>query len=508
MNKILVFLLVAGSAIAGTPSRTVVTQTYTLPKPVVISSFYASTPVINQGESTTLVWSVQNAQMLYLTPGIGYVSGSSRTVSPTATTTYVLFGMNSRYSASATTTVTVLVDPLQSYGGQYHPNPIALADCPFEFKLTRDMSLGGMKVEQFDIAKRLMDTWVQQNSSFNTKNFCLGTAHYFHNTTPSTAFRNGARATKVDHGIITEIIPATWFDDHKVAFGWTTDFGNAPTISGVFPANGGVYMVVNFLRWTPVTSGSSDSGARTYTQDSVLQVVDISTSAWIKVSEFVAGHREYVLRGANQFDNDEEVVNQGHDIRGLLFDEYNQRPATFGTQMILSPIFHDNTQQYEFLYFDGMNLGLSSGAVTVDGYIAFNGPTTGWGLDSANTLYAYTGLTSVPQRTPLATLPDTDPNLVTGILLDTDGFPLILVDETKQNKMLTKIYKWNGSNLQSLLIFEGGKAYYKGLEVLNGKATTCDGICGLALTNPADENAYGSSRVSVNAKGKLILSTY
>jgi polyhydroxybutyrate depolymerase len=76
--------------------------------PPVISSFASSPTSISAGQSSTLSWSVSGATSLALDNGIGDVtSASSRTVSPTATTTYVLTARNAGGSVTASTTVTV-----------------------------------------------------------------------------------------------------------------------------------------------------------------------------------------------------------------------------------------------------------------------------------------------------------------------------------------------------------------------------------------------------------------
>jgi hypothetical protein len=74
-----------------------------------ITSFTASSSTIATGASALLSWATTNATRRFITPEVGWVSGSSVTVHPTATTTYTLeaegpFG-------SATRTVQVVVTP-------------------------------------------------------------------------------------------------------------------------------------------------------------------------------------------------------------------------------------------------------------------------------------------------------------------------------------------------------------------------------------------------------------
>ena len=75
--------------------------------PPVITSFSANPASIAPGGSSTLSWSVTGATSLSITPGIGTVTGSSKLVSPPATTEYTLVATNANGSTSAKTTVTV-----------------------------------------------------------------------------------------------------------------------------------------------------------------------------------------------------------------------------------------------------------------------------------------------------------------------------------------------------------------------------------------------------------------
>jgi len=75
--------------------------------PPTINSFTASPPSITSGESSTLNWSVTDADTLSLNQGIGTVTGTAITVSPTTTTTYTLTASNSAGSVTHSVTVTV-----------------------------------------------------------------------------------------------------------------------------------------------------------------------------------------------------------------------------------------------------------------------------------------------------------------------------------------------------------------------------------------------------------------
>ncbi|RPI79436.1 MAG: hypothetical protein EHM45_02905 [Desulfobacteraceae bacterium] len=75
-----------------------------------VNNFAASPNIIQSGQSTNLIWAVKDAETCTITPGIGNVSSSgSRTISPSATTNYVLTatGYDGK-SVSANLTIDVL----------------------------------------------------------------------------------------------------------------------------------------------------------------------------------------------------------------------------------------------------------------------------------------------------------------------------------------------------------------------------------------------------------------
>jgi hypothetical protein len=72
-----------------------------------IASFSASPAHVSSGGSATLGWSVNNADYVIISPGLGAVRGTSATVTPTATTTYTLYATNQYGRSTANVTVTV-----------------------------------------------------------------------------------------------------------------------------------------------------------------------------------------------------------------------------------------------------------------------------------------------------------------------------------------------------------------------------------------------------------------
>ncbi len=107
------YTLSAGNA-AGTTTATVTVNV----KPVVvtpppppskptISSFSASPTTVTAGQSSTLSWATSGATLLTIDQGVGTVTGTSKSVTPAATTTYTLSAGNSAGTTTATVTVNV-----------------------------------------------------------------------------------------------------------------------------------------------------------------------------------------------------------------------------------------------------------------------------------------------------------------------------------------------------------------------------------------------------------------
>jgi hypothetical protein len=95
---------------SSTCSATLTVTSPAAPKPT-ITSFSATPTTISQGSSTVLSWVVTNASSTSIDQGVGVVTGSNKTVSPTATTTYTLTATNPQGSVTAQVTVGVVVPP-------------------------------------------------------------------------------------------------------------------------------------------------------------------------------------------------------------------------------------------------------------------------------------------------------------------------------------------------------------------------------------------------------------
>jgi hypothetical protein len=106
-----VYTLVASNAAGKTASVTVHVVVSGAPSPSgapVVNSFGSSPSTISPGGSATLTWTVSNAMSVSIDHGVGSVASTgSTTVSPTATTTYLLTATNASGSTTATTVVAV-----------------------------------------------------------------------------------------------------------------------------------------------------------------------------------------------------------------------------------------------------------------------------------------------------------------------------------------------------------------------------------------------------------------
>jgi peptidoglycan/xylan/chitin deacetylase (PgdA/CDA1 family) len=111
-NATTTYTLSAGNS-AGTTTATVVVNVkpvvVTPPPPPakpIITSFSASPTTVTAGQSSTLSWVTSGATLLVIDNGVGTVTGTSKSVAPSATTTYMLSAGNS----AGTTTATVVVN--------------------------------------------------------------------------------------------------------------------------------------------------------------------------------------------------------------------------------------------------------------------------------------------------------------------------------------------------------------------------------------------------------------
>ena len=98
-----------------------------------IDSFAAAPAAIQSGQRATLSWSVSGATALTIDNGVGAVTGSSTTVAPSVTTTFVLSASNAAGSVQRTATVTV--------GAPQKPVISAFAATPVSIQAGRSATL-------------------------------------------------------------------------------------------------------------------------------------------------------------------------------------------------------------------------------------------------------------------------------------------------------------------------------------------------------------------------------
>lgn len=72
-----------------------------------ISSFTASSTSISSGTAVTLSWQVSGASYVIVSPSVGATRGTSVSVSPTASTTYTLYGTNAFGQTTSSVSITV-----------------------------------------------------------------------------------------------------------------------------------------------------------------------------------------------------------------------------------------------------------------------------------------------------------------------------------------------------------------------------------------------------------------
>ena len=128
------FTAVGPNGPSATCSAAVTVTTGAVPQ---IIQFSAAPMTIVSGASATLLWNVQNATTVNISPGVGNVSASgTQSVSPTATTTYTLTATNPAGAVTSQTTVTVTpsVPVITSFTAT--PNPSTVPGSPVNLYCT------------------------------------------------------------------------------------------------------------------------------------------------------------------------------------------------------------------------------------------------------------------------------------------------------------------------------------------------------------------------------------
>jgi peptidoglycan-associated lipoprotein len=112
-------------AVKPAPPPAVQQAAVTAPEKPVISLFAASPGAIDKGGNTTLRWAVEHANNVQIAPALGHVDESgSRLICPNADTVYTLTATGPGGSASATTSVNILVHQASRMPDQATKNQI------------------------------------------------------------------------------------------------------------------------------------------------------------------------------------------------------------------------------------------------------------------------------------------------------------------------------------------------------------------------------------------------
>jgi hypothetical protein len=127
----------------------------------IVNIFSAIPSTINQGESSTLTWSVSDADTVTIT-SIGTVTSSGSTiVSPVVTTDYILTATNSTGSVTATATVTVIecidfesltIGKVYNVGDTFTDSGVTITVLPFQWGSGLWTSGGSARVVDNELA--------------------------------------------------------------------------------------------------------------------------------------------------------------------------------------------------------------------------------------------------------------------------------------------------------------------------------------------------------------------
>jgi hypothetical protein len=116
-----------GAGAGATTDTCSVSVTVTLGQVPRVINFSAVPGTINQGQNSTLVWNVENADSVTISPTVGTVSlNGSQIVTPQTTTEYTLTATNKAGSVTAKVTVNVIVVPapvIVSFTANPNPSP-------------------------------------------------------------------------------------------------------------------------------------------------------------------------------------------------------------------------------------------------------------------------------------------------------------------------------------------------------------------------------------------------
>jgi hypothetical protein len=256
------YLLTATGQAGTTTATCSVSVTVTAGTVPQIISFSATPGTINAGQTSTVVWAVQNATSVSISPGFTNpvpLTGS-QVVSPVATTTYTLTATNAAGSVNATATVNVIVTPpplITSFTASPNPSPApgsaVLLSC--QTQNTASVTMGGIL-------------------------FLPGTSMYYEHPTQNTTYtciatgQNGQTATQsVTVTVNMPVVPPPTTPPTIVIVGGPTiniqsaPFASPPGTMNASPDASNTFSPVGnnplTFAWTTNSAGMTIAGANT-----------------------------------------------------------------------------------------------------------------------------------------------------------------------------------------------------------------------------------------------------
>jgi hypothetical protein len=259
----------------------------------IVSIFSADPSTINQGESSTLTWSVSDADTVTITPDVGTVASSASTsVSPAVTTNYILTATNSAGSVNATVTVTVEEGfAVTSVTASVDPSSF-IGACPKTFNFYAVITVNGpgtvtYRWERSDGASGTTKsiTFAAAGSQTVTDSWTIGISYsgwqVVHILTPNDSLSNQANFTLTcEEGFAVTSVTASVFQSSFI--------GGCPKtfhFSAVITVNGPGTVT---YRWERSDGGSADTQSITFAAAGSQTVTDswrlwASYSGWERV---------------------------------------------------------------------------------------------------------------------------------------------------------------------------------------------------------------------------------
>lgn len=150
----------------------------------IISSFSSSPPSIQNGQSSTLSWSVSGNPTPTLSINPGNInpstSSGSTSVSPSQTTTYTLSASNSQGSVNANTTITVTAPPLPDTTPPSTPtNLIAAAISSSQINLSWTASTDAVGVTGYKIYRGGTQIGTSTSNGYSDNNLSPSTSYFY-----------------------------------------------------------------------------------------------------------------------------------------------------------------------------------------------------------------------------------------------------------------------------------------------------------------------------------------